>query len=350
AGGPCRAESEVDQGGFRGLHRGVPTVEGCIEIAGVRYDDNQLFAAALTPKFAIKFKPSDKWSVNASVGRGFKAPDFRQLYLNFTNNAAGGYSVFGSQDAIKVINELNRLGQIAELLPDFARLASLTPEYSTGINLGAEYRPIASLLFRFNAFRNDISSLIDVRQVATRINGSQIFSYLNVKRAFTQGVEPEFQWQLDKRWQLQGGYQFLQTGDKDERDRIRKGTEYVRTEAGTSRVMKLREYVGLPNRSKHQSQLKLQYQTANERFVYLRLIYRSRWTVANSNGNGVYDVQDEYANGFMQVNLSGGLPLRKNIQLQAGIDNLLNYQDVNNLPNLPGRNIYLTLNWKLLTN
>lgn len=318
-----------------------------ISIAGVRYDDNQQFAAAFTPRWAIRYKPSDKWSFNASVGQGFKAPDFRQLYLNFTNNAAGGYSVYGTQDAIRIINELQRIGQIAELKPDFDRLTQLSPEYSTGINLGADFRPRQTLHIRINGFLNDIRSLIDVRQVATRIDGSQIFSYLNVKRAFTQGIETEFRWQLKTRWQVSGGYQWLRTGDKDEWARVKQGLEYTRSADGTSRVMNKNEYIGLPNRSKHQAQLKWTYQPSETRFVFLRAIYRSRWTVANSNGNGVHDVQDEYANGFIQVNLSGGIPLCKNMQLQAGIDNLFNYQDINNLPNLPGRNLYLTLNFKL---
>ena len=318
-----------------------------ISIAGMRYDDNQQFAAAFTPKWAIRFKPNDQWSFNASVGQGFKAPDFRQLYLNFTNNAAGGYSVYGTQDAIRIIRELNRIGQIAELKPEFDRLTELSPEFSTGMNLGAEYRPSQTVHIRINGFRNDIRSLIDVRQVATRIDGSQIFSYLNVKRAFTQGVETEFRWQLKTTWQLSGGYQWLRTGDKDEWARIKKGLEYTRSSDGTSRVMNKNEYVGLPNRSKHQAQFKLTYQPSETRFIFLRCLYRSRWTVANSNGNGVHDVQDESANGFVQINLSGGLPLRKNLQLQAGIENLLNHQDISYLPNFPGRNLYLTLNFKL---
>ena len=321
--------------------------EKWISVVGLRYDDNQLFAAALTPKWSVRYKPNEKWLVQASVGQGFKAPDFRQLYLNFTNNAAGGYSVYGTQDAIRIINELNRLGQIAELQPDFIRLSELTPEYSTGSNVGITYQPTKSVTVRLNGFRNDIRSLIDVRQVATRIDGAQIFSYLNVKRAYTQGLESELKWQLNGKWTIQGGYQWLQTGDKDERTRIKKGLEYVRAVDGSSRVMSIREYVGLPNRSKHQAQLKLQYQPTEQRFVFLRMMYRSRWTIANSNGNGVHDAQDEYANGFLQINLSGGLPLWKNIQLQAGIENLLNYQDINYLPNFPGRNVYLTFNYKL---
>ncbi len=321
--------------------------ERWISVAGMRYDDNQLFAAALTPKWSIRYKPNEKWLIQGSVGQGFKAPDFRQLYLNFTNNAAGGYSVYGTQDAIRIINELNRIGQIAELQPDFVKLSDLRPEYSTGTNLGISFQPKPSLSFRLNGFRNDIRSLIDVRQVATRIDGAQIFSYLNVKRAYTMGLEAEVKWQPHVRWRVEGGYQWLRTGDKDERARIKKGLEYTRAADGSSRVMSIREYTGLPSRSTHQAQFKLRYQPAEHRFLYLRMMYRSRWTVANSNGNGVHDRQDEFATGFIQVNLSGGIPIQKNIQLQAGIENLLNYQDTNYLPNFRGRNVYVTVNFKL---
>jgi outer membrane receptor for ferrienterochelin and colicins len=68
--------------------------------------------------------------------------------------------------------------------------------------------------------------------------------------------------------------------------------------------------------------------------------------VANSNGNGVHDVQDEYASGFIQIHVAGGLPINKNISLQAGIDNLLNYQDIFYLPNLAGRTVFITIRTK----
>ncbi|NCW88794.1 MAG: TonB-dependent receptor, partial [Chitinophagia bacterium] len=103
------------------------------------------------------------------------------------------------------------------------------------------------------------------------------------------------------------------------------------------------DYVGLPNRSKHQAQFKLWYQPAEGSFLYLRLIYRSRWTIANSNGNGVHDLQDEHAAGFVQANISGGITLSSVLQLQAGIDNLFNYQDLNYMPNFQGRTVYLTI-------
>lgn len=322
------------------------TGEKWISIWGARYDHHTLFAGALTPKWSLRYQAKPNLSFTASVGQGFKAPDFRQLYLNFTNTVAGGYSVFGTQDAIRVINELNRLGQIAELKPDFTKLTSLRPEHSTGINVSMQYNPTPTITSQLSVFRNDIQSLIDVRQVATRTDGSQLFSYLNVNRAFTQGLETSLQWQIHKNWSINSGYQLLLTGDKEEWEQILQGKEYVRESNGSSRVMNKKDYIGLPNRSKHQGQLKVKYEDREARYVFIRLLYRSRWTVANSNGNGVHDVQDEYANGFVQLHIAGGLPINNTISLQAGIDNLLNYQDIFYLPNLAGRTVFITVRAK----
>ena len=321
--------------------------EKWISILGARYDHHTLFTGALTPKWSFRYQIKSNLSLTASIGQGFKAPDFRQLYLNFTNNAAGGYSVYGTQDAIRVINELNRVGQIAELKPDFTKLTSLRPEHSTGINVSMQYNHTALISTQLSLFRNDIQSLIDVRQVATRIDGSQLFSYLNVNRAFTHGLETSFQWQVHKNWSINSGYQLLVTGDKEEWERIRLGKEYVRETNGSSRVMNKSDYIGLANRSKHQGQLKIKYEDNKARYIFMRLLYRSRWTVANSNGNGVHDIQDEYANGFVQVHVAGGLPINKIISFQAGIDNLLNYQDIFYLPNLAGRTVFLTIRAKI---
>lgn len=315
--------------------------EKWISVIGTRFDHHTLFSAALTPKWALRYQPNQRLSFKGSIGRGFKAPDFRQLFLNFTNAAAGGYSVFGANQAIDVINKLNQLGQIAELKPDFSKLSQLRPEFSTGYNLDVNYSFTASLRAQLSFFRNDINSLIDVRQVATRIDGAQLFSYLNVNRAFTQGGELGVQWQLKKAWSLSFGYQYLQTADKEERDRIFQQKEYIRDLSGFTRVMNSKEYVGLPNRSKHQAQLKLTYEPTADRFVNLRALYRSRWTIANSNGNMVHDNQDEFAQGFVQVNLSAGLPINSHLVFQVGIDNLLNYQDLFYQPNLQPRTVFL---------
>ncbi len=313
-------------------------------ISGIRYDHNALFAAAFSPKLAMNYKASSHVHFNASIGRGFKAPDFRQLYLNFTNNAAGGYSVFGSIDAQKIISQMQQLGQIAEIKSDFYRLKSLQPEFSTGINIGGKIL-LKKIQFNWNLFRNDVEGLIDVRQVATKSNGAQIFSYINVKNAFTKGVDGSVQWQALKYLNISAGYQYVETADKNDLANIRTGTVYTRDENNISRPLTLKDYVGLPNRSKHMANLKFNYENKKAFFATLRLIYRSRWYVADADGNGLYNRQDESADGYLLANLSAGKNINKHVTIQAGIDNLMNYQDKLYLPNLPGRMIYTTFHY-----
>ena len=63
-------------------------------IAGGRIDKRNDFAAKISPRIAIAFKPTTKWKITASSGWGFKAPDFRHLYLSFYNSQIG-YSNIG---------------------------------------------------------------------------------------------------------------------------------------------------------------------------------------------------------------------------------------------------------------
>jgi len=319
-----------------------------VAIAGLRYDDNKLFAAAFSPKLALRYNPSTRLSLNASVGRGFKAPDFRQLYLNFTNIAAGGYSVYGAIDAVAIINDQQRLGQIAEVKDDFYKLQSLRPEFSTGINFGISYQPVAKLKTSLNLFQNDIEDLIDVRQVATRINGSQIFSYINVKNAWTRGGELSVEWKPVAWLTVSSGYQLLYTADKDELKAVKAGERYARDANGYSQVLSRSDYVGLPNRSKHMANLKLLYENQHRFFATARVLYRSSWYVADSDGNGVYNTNDEAASGFAQLNISAGKTLKNGMQLNAGMDNVFNYRDIAYMPNLAGRMIYLGVRTSLL--
>ena len=315
-------------------------------VGGARYDHNELFAAAFSPKLAAQYKLNKNISLKASIGRGFKAPDFRQLYLNFTNTAAGSYSVFGSVEAQKIINELNRIGQISSLEPSFYQLSNLQPEFSTGFNLGASYQN-EQWLITANIFRNNIENLIDSRLVAYKTGGAQIFSYLNVKNAFTQGIETDIKYQYNQKWGLSAGYQFLLTGDQAEINAINEGKVFTRDQNGFSRKMSQSEYVGLPNRSKHMANIKLQYD--HQQFLAnARALYRSRWATTDTDGNGIFNTNDAFAKGYIQLNMAAGKSFTNGVAVQAGIDNLLNYTDVLNLPNLPGRTFYLSVSYNFL--
>jgi outer membrane receptor for ferrienterochelin and colicins len=109
--------------------------------------------------------------------------------------------------------------------------------------------------------------------------------------------------------------------------------------------MELSEYFGLPNRSKHMANFKILYEK-NNFFINTRLMYRSKWAVSDKDGNGLYNTNDEFASGFIQLNCSIGNQI-KQINIQTGCDNILNYSDMNNLPNMPGRTFYISFKYQL---
>ncbi|MFM6995077.1 MAG: TonB-dependent receptor plug domain-containing protein [Sediminibacterium sp.] len=319
-------------------------------IGGVRFDQNTQFASAYSPKLSMLYKLNTQHQFRFSVGQGFKAPDFRQLFLDFTNAAAGSYSVFGSAQAQQVIAKLDALGQIGNLFPNYYLLKALKPEYSNGLHFTWDWKINMQSSISVQLFRNDIKNLIESQQVGTYISGAQIYSYLNIGRAFTTGFELEGQHQLNTNWTLSGGYQFLQTGDKDQIAEIKSGTVYTKNSQGYSRLMKLNEYVGLPNTSKHKLQVKINYNSPKGYYLNARAIYRSRWAVNNNNGNEVFDNGDVFASGYVALNSAAGKTFKNGIGVQVGIDNITNYIDAANLPNLPGRTFYTSIKYQLQNN
>jgi outer membrane receptor for ferrienterochelin and colicins len=316
-------------------------------IGGLRFDRNSQFASAMSPKVSMLYKLNTKHQFKLSIGQGFKAPDFRQLFLDFTNAAAGSYSVFGSAQAQQVIARLDALGQIGNLFPSYYQLKALKPEYSNGVHFTWDWKVNDRTNLSTQFFRNDIKNLIESQQVGTYISGAQIYSYLNIGRAFTTGFEVEGQHQLNEKWTLSGGYQYLVTGDKDQIAEIKAGTVYTKNSQGYSRLLQLNEYVGLPNTSKHKFQFKVNYNSPKGYYLNARAIYRSKWAVNNNNGNEVFDNGDVFASGYMVFNTAAGKAFKNGLSVQAGIDNISNYIDAANLPNLPGRTMFLSLKYQI---
>ena len=341
-----RESAKENQVGYAFFQSEWKPIEKLVVIGGARYDHNALFAAAFSPKLALKYALTNNINFKASVGRGFKAPDFRQLYLNFTNTAAGGYSVFGAIEAQKIINALKGIGQIASVESDFYNLSALQPEFSTGYHASFDYTASKKHTFSVGLFYNNINNLIDSRLVAYRTGGAQIFSYLNVKTAYTKGLEFNADYKIGKYYSFTSGYQFLLSGDVSELDKIKEGKVFTRDNNGYSKRLSMSDYVGLPNRSKHQLNLKFQYQK-NEAFASLRALYRSSWFVTDTDGNGLFNKNDAKATGFVQLNATVGLRTSKKITVQLGCNNMLNYKDPINMPNFFGRAGFIAINYSI---
>jgi outer membrane receptor for ferrienterochelin and colicins len=321
-------------------------------IGGLRYDDNSAYQSRLSPKLAGQYKINDKLRINASYGAGFKAPDFRQLFLNFLNTAAGGYVVYGANEiTIVELEAQKQQGILSDILPRASQLAFLKPEISKGFNAGANYDVNEKLNFGVNFFRNDIDNLIQVDIIAFRSNAAPVYSYFNVKQAYTQGAEFNSSYKLNNNFQIQGGYQYLMTADKADIKRIKEGNVFAR-DLQTSEAYHVTrsDYAGLPNRSKHMANAKLFYDNKKKGWsASLRVIYKSRWGTYDKDGNGIINREDEFAKGSALFNINAAKTI-KAFRLQAGIDNLLNYKDEINLPGQPGIQPYISINYSFIKN
>lgn len=321
-------------------------------IGGMRYDDNSAYKSRMSPKIATRYRLNEKIHFTASYGGGFKAPDFRQLFLNFLNTAAGGYVVYGANEiTLAELEQQKQQGILSEILPKAYQLSALSPETSNGWNAGIHYYVSDHLRLDANLFRNDISNLIQVEVIAFRSNNAPVYSYFNVKKAYTQGAEMNAAWQINTYWNLQTGYQFLNTADKDDLRRIREGTVFTRDPlTNETRRISQREYKGLPNRPAHMLHARLFYENEKRGWAgSLRIIYRSGWGTYDKDGNGLINRSDEMASGFAQVHIAISKTLRW-FRIQAGVDNLLNHRDTINLPSQPGILPYLSVSYSLKKN
>lgn len=323
-------------------------VKNLIVIAGLRYDNNTDYASRLSPKLAVNYKLNKKQKFNASYGAGFKAPDFRQLYLSFINNAAEGYSIYGANEfSLNKLEQQKQQGLIAQILPAAFTITTLKPEVSRGFNFGFQLQPLQKLRAEVNFFRNDVENLINYLPVATNANGTSVFSYVNINRAFTQGVELNINYQFLTKLNISGGYQFLQTADKDVLERINNNELYGRDiVSGSARLMTKSDYNGLLNRSKHLANLRFFYDDIKTGWASsLRFIYRSRFGVIDKDGNGFANMNEEFAAAMLQVNATVSKQISKEFNIQAGINNLLNQRDAKYIPNLPGINFFAAFHY-----
>ena len=324
--------------------------EKFILIGGLRYDDNTSYRSRLSPKLAGLYKINDKLRINASYGAGFKAPDFRQLFLNFLNTAAGGYVVYGANEiTIAELETQKQQGILSDILPRAYQLALLKPEISKGINAAVQYDVNEKLNFNINFFRNDIDNLIQVDIIAFRSNSAPVYSYFNVKEAYTQGAEFNSFYKLSNKFQIRGGYQFLMTADKADIKKIKRGDVFARDlQTGEAYRVKKSDYAGLANRSKHMANAKLFYENEKKGWAAsLRVIYKSRWGTYDKDGNSIINREDEFAKGSALFNINAAKTIRA-FRLQVGIDNLFNYKDEINLPGQPGIQPYISVHYSFI--
>jgi outer membrane receptor for ferrienterochelin and colicins len=148
---------------------------------GARFTWNERWGRYATPRLAALWRPAAAFSVRGTVGRGFRAPDFKELYLAFANPQAG-YAVQGNVD--------------------------LRPETSTSAQLQVEYAA-DRVYVRASAYENQLQDFIEFVEASA----AGLFTYGNVAEARTRGVEAETGLTLG-RARLEGGVAYLDARDR----------------------------------------------------------------------------------------------------------------------------------------
>lgn len=316
-------------------------------LAGFRYDHHNIYGAQWSPKAGIRYRLNDRISLLSSLGYGFKAPDFRQLYLDFTN-AGVGYTVLGTYVAATQLKKMEQEGLIQSLVNGINGNGGLKPETSVNWNFGFRWDPEKKIRVEANLFYNHLKNMISTRTVAYKTNGQSVYSYYNINKVHTQGLEANVSWNVNKHLQISGGYQLLYALDDSAVAAFKGGEVYARDNNNHTVRLKKSDYFGLPERSRHMADFKLFYEIPEWKLdMNVRAVYRSKYGMYDTNSNGYIDNRDQFVPGYALVYLAANKRIGKYLTLSAGADNLFAYTDRRYISNLPGRIVYgkLTFNF-----
>jgi outer membrane receptor for ferrienterochelin and colicins len=320
-------------------------------IAGSRFDYHDTYGARLNPSIALSYKPVSNITLKAAIGTGYKTPDYKQRFQIFTNPQAG-YTVIGAESIAAGLQQLKDGGQLAQVWPIANKIANnLKAENSVSYNLSLNYAPSTDFSFNISAYYNDVRNLINSVQIATKSNGQQVFSYINVDRSALSGLETGVNWKPIKNLSVNAGYQLLYAKDKGVQQDIKNGTppyDKIRNSAtGETRASKVSDYYGLENRSRHMANIRLFYQWDKPGIsASFRANYRSKSGYTDANNNNFLDRYDIFVKSYVLTYASIEKKLIHNhLSVQVTADNLFDYTDML-MPGQPGRQILAGVTWR----
>ena len=289
-------------------------------VAGGRFDSYAEFGSNLAPKISAKYDLG-KFSINTSVGGGFRVPDFRTLYLTLGGFSQGFY-VLGSELIEDEINFYQSNNQIAFLTYDINDINSLSSETSISYDFGVSYKINNRSKIGVNVFQTNTNDLIESVFVGQFINQTALFGYTNISEATFKGIEFEGLYQKGG-LRLDGSYQYLET-EATKKD----GTEFF-----------------LGERPKHLTNLSASYTTTNKYSFVLNGVHKSEYFFRDIDGCGTQD-----KNEFVpQHTLLNGIISKqyKKFNIGFGVNNILDFTNREYLKQQNGRTIFGKLTYKL---
>jgi outer membrane receptor for ferrienterochelin and colicins len=252
---------------------------------GFRADYHSQFDWNVSPKFGLLYKPTEKWRVRASYSFGFRAPDFIEMFLVLDHSGLSSqpYIAFGNPE--------------------------LKPESSRSLNLGSEYHFSTNAVIRTNLFYNTLNDMINSKFLYQTSDGVQYYSYENLSKAYTQGVELDLTVGLFEYFRLTSGYSFTETKD------VTQDEPFF-------------------NRPKHSARFRFDWHFKNLGFSgNLRWRYIGERLFINFQGEET--MAPWYATWYTRIKQR----IHDPVYIYAQVENLLDYQN-RNFVAIPGRLIY----------
>jgi outer membrane receptor for ferrienterochelin and colicins len=323
--------------------------------AGVRYDQHDFYGGRLNPTLGVSFTPVPELTFTAAVGTGYKTPDFKKRYQVFTNPQAG-YTVLGVEEVAGKLAEMQTAGLISEIRPVAKDIsANLRPETSVSYNAGVAYQPVTAIQLNVNVFYNNLHNFINTVQIATRTNFQPVYSYVNLDRSYTSGLEAGVSFHVLTGLDISIGYQLLHAKDRGIMDSIKSGhypyNKIRNSNTGETRSTVVSDYIGLDNRSKHMGNLRIFYEYAPLGIsATFRANYRSKSGYDDANNNRFLDKYDTFIDGYCMLYASVEKKLcNKHLSVQLTADNLMDYTDML-MPGQPGRILMAGIKWRCFKN
>jgi len=323
-------------------------------MGGLRYDRNNSYGSSVNPGFGMQYQVNTRLSIKAGAGTGFKAPDFRTMYLVFYNPAAN-YLVVGNEVLAETLEELQEGGQISEirqyLLGQLG--GNLKAERSTSFNTGMVWQPASAVKLEAGLFYHRLRNQINSVQVATGSNNRNIYTYQNLPRAVNKGIDVSLVLSPVKDLEVSAGYQYLEAKDLSIQDSIHAGNwPYNQNihdpETGSSYTPKPSDYWGIENRSRHMFNLRAFYFYRPWNInLNIRANYRGKYPFGDRNGNQFIDRYDTFVSGYFLVNAALEKKFfNQHLSLRLTADNLMNYTDML-MPGQPGRVILAGITYRI---
>ncbi|MDO7742824.1 MAG: TonB-dependent receptor, partial [Pedobacter sp.] len=234
---------------------------------------------------------------------------------------------------VREIKILQDAGQILNIWPIANRIGALRPERSVSYSTGFTFTAIKSVKLDVNVFYNDIKNFINSEQVATKTSNQQIFSYINIAKAYLAGTEIGINWSATPSLNINAGYQLLYAIDRGVIDSIKNETglfaQVYDTEINKLRKSERSDYFGMANRSRHMANIKFVYEHKAGFTGSFRVNYRSKYGFMEANrANNYIDNYDTFVSGYFLFNLSiQKTLLKKHLSLQLTADNIFDYRD-----------------------